>query len=141
MIWDFKGKHQGKNINDVPTDYLEWILENSKNTDARSTAKKALDYRASRGESGGSSYQGKSSDEQMIKNIFDPEKIDMFIRGIILTTCVFRDPVNPWEFFQEHMRYVVFNEAPKPKKVTEEKPHLSDENFDPFEKDDDSEAP
>jgi hypothetical protein len=45
MQWTYKGKHEGRDINEVPTDYLQWCYNNSKNDQARAKAKEALQYR------------------------------------------------------------------------------------------------
>ncbi|KKL23260.1 hypothetical protein LCGC14_2427200, partial [marine sediment metagenome] len=56
MIWTGKGKHEGKDVNDVPVDYIEWAAKESKNPTTKEQATKILAFRNS-----GAGMPGKAS--------------------------------------------------------------------------------
>lgn len=151
--WPFRGKHQGDDINDIPTSYLEWIMENSKNPDAIDLADRALAFREKADfdepeDKARRSNTRRTSSRRTRQTQLDipdePEakdesllEMEMLIRAMVFTAASLMNPKNPWENLDMITQYVIFNE----------KPHLTDENFDPLEKaqeragEDDSEPP
>jgi hypothetical protein len=128
-VWTFKGKHQGKDINDVPTDYLEWAVKDSKNPEARDMARRALEFREgsarnSQKSSGQTSPRRYINQQQPVSKDF----LDMMARGMALWLSV-----QTGQSLSDVQEYLRSGNAPwhKPQEP-ERQPELTDMKFDPF---------
>lgn len=128
--WPFKGKHQGKNVNDIPTDYFEWAVRDSKNPEARDMAQRVLDFRGG----GGQKSSQRSSDRTSPRRYTNQQAVSqdflsMMTRGLAL--WLHTQTGYPLEHVQEYLRS---GNTPWNVKEQEPAPELTDPKFDPFEK-------
>ena len=113
MKWNFKGKYYGYDVNNLPDDYLQWVVENARNIDMKNTAKKIIDFRKSGG------IKSSSTD----KKTFIPSSrstTESLIRALCLLIATRMDEEDPFRAMPTVVKYVVFNEIPM-KEMAEQK--------------------
>ena len=131
MLWTFKGKHEGKDVNDVPKDYLEWAAEKSKNPEARALAQKVLDYQ-NRGSIGSSNNTKTSTGTS-----------ESGLRAKVLELAIQMDTKNPWPYLKPVKDYIetgqlpnlssmLGTEEPKPKQCGGDAFDLASDDEPPF---------
>jgi len=101
MIWTGKGKHEGKDVNDVPKDYLEWAAESSKNPAAKELATKILAHR------GGS--QGPATTSNVRSG---PKTSGVSTRAKALELAIMMDNKNPWPYIKATLDYIQTGQLP-----------------------------
>ncbi len=129
MLWTFAGKHKDKDINDVPTDYLEWAATKSKNPEAKAMAVKAL------------SYRNAPAAPTATNNTAQSSEIGPRGRAKILTIAVQMDPLTPFKHVQAVQNYIMKGELPSVSGVLGEQPTEEPEKKFLSELDDDNPVP
>ena len=112
MEWNFKGKYHGYDVNKLPEDYLEWVVQNINNSDMKRTAQKILEFRKS-GKMGGSTVK---------KTVAPKVGNEALIRGLCLLIASNMDKESPFRTLPQVVKYVVFNEIPMNEIAEKEKP-------------------
>ena len=116
MIWKFGGKYNGKDVNSLPDDYLDWVINNAKNREMRETAQKIIEFRKN----------GKMSPAPKTSSKSD----NALVRGLCLLIATNIDKDNPYSVLPEVIKYVVFNEIPMtPPPAIEDEPKTTAEEF------------
>ena len=104
-LWTFKGKQEGKELSDVPKDYLEWAQDSSKNPEAVTMAKAELARRgggSSTGSSGGAS--SKVSGDVMRARVLE--------LAIMMQPATGEHPANPWPHLKPVLDYMKTGQLP-----------------------------
>lgn len=101
MLWTFKGKHEGKDVNDVPLDYIQWAADSSKNPEAKAMAVKILAYR-----NGGNGNAPSSNNSQ------SPGTVGVGMRAKALELAIMMDNKNPWPYIKATLDYVQTGQFP-----------------------------
>lgn len=123
MLWTFKGKHEGKDINDVPEDYLQWAMDSSKNPETKALATKILAYRNS-----GNSMPGRTSTAASSKGT--PEA---GLRSRVLELAIQMDVKNPWPYLKPIKDYIETGQLPNlTSMLGADEPKPVSEQDDPF---------
>ena len=120
MIWTGKGKHEGKDVNDVPLDYIEWAAKESKNPTTKEQATKILAYRHS-----GADTPGKA---------FTPTPgggtAGQGTRAKALELAIMMDNKNPWPYIKATLDYIQTGQLPNLASMLGDEP--PEQKKDPF---------
>ena len=108
ITWPVKGKFENYDINKVPTDYLNWYIANGQKPDAVELAKKALAYRATKGETTTQTTGKPPGQSQELT-----EYQAVHARALMLELAIQINPKMPWSALDQVRKYVVFGEAPQ----------------------------
>ncbi|KKK59942.1 hypothetical protein LCGC14_3029300, partial [marine sediment metagenome] len=101
MIWPFKGKMEGKDVNDVPGDYIEWAAKASKNPTTKAQAVKVLAYREG--------SQGPATTSNVRSG---PKTSGVSTRAKALELAIMMDNKNPWPYIKATLDYIQTGQLP-----------------------------
>ncbi len=101
MIWSGKGKHEGKDVNDVPLDYIEWAAKESKNPTTKEQATKILAYRKG--------SQGPATTSNVRSG---PKPSGAGERAKALELAIMMDNKNPWPYIKATLDYIQTGQLP-----------------------------
>ncbi len=124
MIWTGKGKHEGKDVNDVPLDYIEWAAKESKNPTTKEQATKILAYRE--GSQGPATTSNVRSGPNKTSGVSE--------RAKALELAIMMDNKNPWPYIKATLDYIQTGQLPnlasmlgdEPSEQGKKDPFLSD---------------
>lgn len=122
MIWNYGGKYNGYDVNKLPDDYLEWVINNAKNRSMKETAQKILDFRK----------KGKMDAPKNSPDKANKVSKDALIRALCLLIATRMDKENPFSALPDVIKYVVFNEIPMNAPEPKDEPKLDEEFKNPF---------
>ena len=121
MIWTGKGKHEGKDVNDVPLDYIEWAAKESKNPTTKEQAEKILAFRNS-----GAGMPGKAS-----ASAAGGGTTGQGTRAKALELAIMMDNKNPWPYIKATLDYIQSGQLPNLASMLRDEPPEQDKK-DPF---------
>ncbi len=119
MLWIFKGKHEGKDVNDVPEDYLKWAADSSKNPEAKALATKILAYREG--------SQGPATTNNVRSG---PKTSGVSERAKALELAIMMDNKNPWPYIKATLDYIQTGQLPNLASMLGDEP--PEQKKDPF---------
>jgi hypothetical protein len=114
MIWTYGKKYNGWDVNKVPTNYLEWAVNNAENSEMKEAAMKVLNFRASRGDGnvGTPANQSRTQPGEQYKGSHTAKTDPMLLRAVTLLCAVTMDPMNPWKELDHAIKYIGFGQTP-----------------------------
>ena len=119
MIWPFKGKMEGKDVNDVDEGYLKWAADSSKNPEAKALATKILAYRG----------DGNSTPETSTA-ASSKGTAGQGTRAKALELAIMMDNKNPWPYIKATLDYIQTGQLPNLASMLGDEP--PEQKKDPF---------
>ncbi len=145
MIWQGKGQHEGKDVNDLPDSYFTYMAANSQNPNSVKVAEQVMAYRQNSGYTVADPPRDQQGSKPEVTNTRSATgsvaSNSPQLRARALELAIMMDSKNPWPYIKPIKDYIETGQLPNLASMLTDEPQKQDQKNEQFPLGSDDDVP